>query len=442
MGCFFLLLWTSFSWALSPEELRESVLKNFPLIEEAQFKQKASNEEVRASKGEFDHKLKIKAYNRFEDVYDNQYYETLVERNTGVQGISLLAGHRQGTGSFPVYDGKYLTSPLGQIFAGITLPILRNRSTDEARTNLSLARLNRDQAQEEVRIKQFIYVHKALSLYYKWISEDRILNINTELLTLANQREDMLQRKFKLGDIEKVKLTDNERTIAKREAEIQKSEAKLRTIEAELLLFTGDLNKITSLKNSSLKPLSDPRLGPLPDPNTLPQIKILELEKQKGDLLAKLYDQERLPGLGLDVLGVRELESGTPHDRERLQVGVRFDFPLENRKAEGKSVAQVYKLKALDKRILYTSRELQINFSNALNLIGINLKRFNATSQEAERSRIMAKAEQTRFRMGSSELFTVLLREFDVSDAEIRKWMSWYDFNQAVLDAKLFQGTI
>ena len=123
-------------------------------------------------------------------------------------------------------------------------------------------------------------------------------------------------------------------------------------------------------------------------------------------------------------------------------MGLRFDFPLENRKPRGKSVAQVYKVKALDKRIEYTLKELEANYNNAVTVVGINLKRFTITSDEAEKSMTMARAEQTRFRMGGSELFTVLLRELDVADAEIRKWTTWYDFHQAVLDAKLFQGTI
>lgn len=428
--------------AITPEELRESVLKTFPLIEEANLKREAADAEVMSAKGEFDHKLKFKSRNKIEDKYDNQFFETSLERNTGFQGISLLAGHRQGTGSFALYDGKPATSSLGEIYAGISVPLFRDRSTDAARTNLAVARLERDQSREEVKVKQFMYIHKALSLYYKWIAEDRILKINRELLELAMERESMLQNKFSRGDVEKIKLTDNERTIAKRQAEVQKSEVKLRTIEAQLILFTGDVKSISSLKDEDLKTLTDPHLGSLPDPATLPQVRILNLEREKGKLLEKLYDQGTLPGLGLDVLGARELAGNSPNDPDRLQVGVRFDFPLENRKARGKSVAQVYKVKALDKRIEFTLRELSANYENAVTVLQINLKRFATTSDEAEKSMTMARAEQTRFRLGGSELFTVLLRELDVADAEIRKWTSWYDFHQAVLDAKLFRGSI
>lgn len=441
MILFFVLMSLS-AIAITPEELRESVIKNFPLIEEAVLKREAADADVLSAKGEFDHKLKFKSRNRIEDKFDNQFFETSIERNTGIQGISLIGGHRQGVGAFPLYDGKFKTSALGEIYAGISVPLLRDRATDEGRTNLAVQRIERDQSREDVRVKQFMYVHKALSLYYKWIAEDRVLKINRELLELALQRESMLQIRFKRGDVEKVKLTDNERTIAKREAEVQKSEVKLRSIEAQLILFTGDVTRISSLEDKDLRTLSDPQLGSLPNPVTLPQVKILTLEQKKGKLLRDLNEQSRLPGLGVDLLGSRELSGNYPYDPNTLQVGVRFDFPLENRKARGKTVSQEYKLQALERRLAYTLGELKANYDNAVTVTGINLRRFTTTSSEADMSRTMAEAERVRFRMGGSELFTVILRELDVADAEIRKWSSWYDFHQSVLDAKLFNGTI
>ena len=42
---FFLFLSLS-SWAITPEELRESVIKNFPLIQEAEFKREAADARI------------------------------------------------------------------------------------------------------------------------------------------------------------------------------------------------------------------------------------------------------------------------------------------------------------------------------------------------------------------------------------------------------------
>ncbi len=439
--CFFLFPVTAL--AITPEALRESVIKNFPLIEEAIFKERAAEGAMTAAEGAFDHKLKFKSRNRIEDKYDNQYFETTIERDTGLRGINLIAGHRQGSGFFPLYDGKYDTSSAGEIFAGLSVPLLRDSGTDEGRTNLAVRKIEKHQATEDRKLKVNVSIHKALSLYYKWIAEERILRINKEVLTLALQREEMLKKRFSRGDVEKVKLTDNERTIAKRQAEVQKSEAKLRSIEAGLGLFLDDLTSIAQLTDSELAILNDPKFqGPIKT-DELPPVKILVLEKEKSELLEKLADQSRLPGLGVDVLGARELTPGSaPYDPDRLQIGVRFDFPLENRKAKGKSVESSYKKKAVERRLVYTERELRLNYENSVQLISIAKDRFLTTTSEAEKTRTMAQAEETRYRMGGSDLFVVNLRELDVTDAEIRRWTSWYEFHQAVLDAKLLRNEI
>ncbi len=437
-----LVLIPVYSLALTPDELRQTVIQNFPLIEEARFKKDAAEAGEMSAEGAFDHKLKFKSRNRIEDKYDNQYFETTIERDTGIRGVSLLAGHRQGSGLFPQYDGKYDTSAAGEIFAGISVPILRDSATDEGRTNLSIARLEKEQASEEVRLKQNMYVHKALSLYFKWISESRILRINNEVLELALKREGMLIKKFQRGDIEKVKLTDNERSMEKRRAEIQKSEIKLKRIEAELNLYTDNLSSLRTVSEKEPNTINSPAFPPVLMTDNLPPLRILAIEKEKGKIVEKLFDQRKLPGLAVDVLGARELSGNVPYDPDRLQVGVRFDFPLENRKARGKTVEQSYKLRALEKRILYVERELKLNYENTLSIIEISKQRFTTTSLEAEKTRIMVRAEEERFRMGGSDLFVMNLRELDVTDAEIRKWTSWYEFHQAVLDAKLYQGSI
>lgn len=428
--------------AMTPEELRQRVIENFPLIEEAHEKVRAAEAGVTAAEGAFDHKLKFKSRNRIEDKYDNDYFQTTIERDTGVRGLSLLAGHRQGSGNFPQYDGKYDTSAAGEIFAGISLPLLRDSKTDEGRTNLAVSRILKEQSREELRLKQNIYVHKALSLYYKWLAEERVLRINEEVLVLAVRREEMLQQKLRRGDIEKMKLVDNERSIEKRRAEIQKSKTKLLRIEAELGLFTEELPVRAKISDDQQQSLRSPAFPESLVLSELPQMKLLRLEREKGKLLEELYAQSRLPGLGVDVLGARELSGRAPYDPDRLQVGVRFDFPLENRKARGKTVAQAYKLKALEKRAQYTERELELNYRNTLEVMKVTYERFKTTTSEAEKTRAMARAEETRFRAGGSDLFIVNLRELDVADAEIRRWSTWYEFQQAILDAKLYRAEI
>ena len=136
-------------FALTESDVTRLVLANFPLILEAELKAKSAKGELTSAEGAFDHKLIFKSRNRVEDKYDNQYFETTIERQTALGGTSLVAGHRQGLGHFPAYDGKYQTSGAGEIFAGLSFPILRNLETDEFRTNLKIKQIEKKQAELE-----------------------------------------------------------------------------------------------------------------------------------------------------------------------------------------------------------------------------------------------------------------------------------------------------
>ena len=440
------LLFSTHAFALTAQEVTKSVIVHFPLIQEAELKAKSAEGEQTAAEGSFDTKLIFKSRNRIEDKYDNNYFEATLEKQTAFNGMSLVAGHRQGLGNFAEYDGKYRTSGAGEIFAGLSFPVLRNLKTDEYRTNLKLRNIEKEQANLEVKLKKMVYVHKALSLYYKWILETQKLKITKSIFELAQQRHDMIERKFKAGDIEKFKVTDNQRAIDKRNGDIFKNEIELNKIRAQLSVYLRDQHG--SPVNIPLE--SNPENYLLKDESPLiaenlmlnPQIKILEFEREKLKLESLFYDQSRLPGLNLELLGAKELSQNDPYDPESLQVGVKFDFPLENRKAEGKTVSYNYKVMALEKNKQLLESELSQQLSFFIKASSDSKIRWEIITREFEGSKKMAEAEKKRWSQGASDLFIVNLREQDVADVDIRRWTALYDYHQYFLDARLFSGRI
>jgi outer membrane protein TolC len=433
-------------FAITEQDLVKSVLENFPLIQEAELKANAAKGELTSAEGAFDHKLIFKSRNRLEDKYDNQYFEATLERQTAFGGTSLVAGHRQGQGNFPAYDGKFRTSGAGEIFAGLSVPILRNLKTDEFRTNLKIKDIEKKQADLGVVLKKMVYLHKALTLYYKWILETQKLKINKSIFELAKIRHDMIERKYKAGDIERIKVTDNQRAIDKRSGEIVKNEIELNKIRAELAIYLRDENgsaiSIPLESNPEFILKKDEQALFSKDISSNPQVKILDLERDKLKLESIFFDQTKLPGLNLELLGSKELSQNTPYDSDTLQVAVKFDFPIENRKAEGKSVSYSYKVLAIDKNRQFLESELtqQLNFFIQASID--SKMRWEITSKEFEGSKMMAEAEKKRWAQGASDLFTVNLREQDVADVEIRRWTALYDYHQYHLDARLFSGKI
>ncbi len=434
------------AFAITEKQIIDSVIDNFELIQEEALKFEASKAEIEENEGAFDHKLNFKTRNRIEDKYNNQYFETSLERLTPFYGMELVAGHRQGRGTFPAYDGKNMTSGMGEIFAGLSIPLLRNFSTDEARTNLEVAKINKEQAKAKLELKKNMYVHKALSLYYKWLLEKKKIQIRREILSITEERHQMLIKRYQAGAVEKIKINDNQRSIDKRKDELIKNEIDLAKIKAELTLYLKNKDgtpiplpeEISIEENLILKqlPLGRPTLA------DVPQLKILHMERKKLESQEKFNRQSKLPGVRLELLGARELSGNPAYDPDSLQVGLKFDYPLENRKAEGKTEGIKMKISALDRQMRYLDQEISRFYDFSWSAMHDSKKRWDVVNSELQNAEQVAKAEKMRWEQGASDLFIVFLREQDVADTNIRRWTTLYEYVQYSLDAKLFSATL
>lgn len=431
------------SYGISEEDVTKSILQHFPLIEETALKYEASKEELSSARGSFDHKLVFKSRNKIEDKYDNQYFEAYLQRQTPYYGLGLVAGHRQGVGTFAPYDGKYATSGAGEIFAGLTFPLLRGFLTDEARLNLELSQIEKSIRSAELELKKNLYVHKGLSLYYKWLYTNKKLKIRGEVLKLAEDRQSMLQKKFEAGDIERLKLTDNQRSITKRRDELAKTQLEWQETKTQLELYYRDSNGLPVVLGSEVLP--EEKINSIPvliSEAVLPQLKILEQELNFKKAERDFYKQSKLPGLNVELLGAKELSSNEPYDPNRLEVAVKFDFPLENRKGKGKTVATEYKYQALLKQRDYTLQSIRQQLNFLTEALKTSKLRWEITTDEFKMTSTLADAERKRWRQGASDLYIVGLREQDMAEADIKRWSSWYEFHQYILDAKLYSGKL
>ena len=444
---FFILitLITFNSFAIDESMVVNSVLNNFPLIEAEMLKAKAVEGDKIEAEGSFDFVLKAKAKIWRQDPYDNDYYDAYLEKQTAFGGMKVKAGHRKGIGDFNYYAQDLETSRAGQAYVGFMTPLLRNLETDEYRTKLEITKIKEVIAKEKIKVKKLISIHKALSLYYKYLFELKKLKINQEILSLAEKRQKFIETKFRAGSESKFKLIENTRILNKRQAEVMKTEAELIQIETELSLYVREKNGTPIKFNRDSEPedkleVISAKIFKSIDQN--PHLKILTLEKQILNTEKRYNEQSKLPGLNLDVTGYKELSNRARYQDNILQVGVFFDLPLENRKAEGSSVASLYRLKALEKELTFLKDQLDQQFDASFRSGLLAKERWQVAKKEYETAKYLVKGETKKWEMGSSTLFTVNLREQDLADIETRVWYALYEFHQYRLDSGLFTASL
>ncbi|RYX79911.1 hypothetical protein EON83_30800, partial [bacterium] len=127
--------------------------------------------------------------------------------------------------------------------------------------------------------------------------------------------------------------------------------------------------------------------------------------------------------------------SGEP-DTSRLQVGLVFELPLENRKGRGEEAAARATKEAIERQRTYLARELETNLQQVVNTMQATERRLQLLEEELKSANTVADAERRRWRAGDSNLFMVAAREEEAANVEIRKWTAVYDFNTAEVEAR------
>jgi hypothetical protein len=164
---------------LTLEQVHEKVLKNMPLIVEAEEKLRAARGNLQSMEGEFDLKIKAKTLNQFENKYDNQTHDAQLFQQTSLLGSRIYLGHRGGTGKFPDYYGEKVTTSVGEMYAGVEIPLLRDRAMDSFRLNRLRASRGVDFTEVQVQQKSLDILLKSSQVYWKWVASGQKLRVLT-----------------------------------------------------------------------------------------------------------------------------------------------------------------------------------------------------------------------------------------------------------------------
>ena len=424
-------------------QVEASVLKFFPLIEEAAAKLDQARGELLSSRGEFDFKLKVKSANRFDEKYDYRHLETSLEKQLPLSGLQLYAGHLLGDGSIPAYSGKYETPKQGEAFVGGRLPLLRGRSIDEARFGQLSATLGEERAESELAFKRNYYVHKALTTFQKWKLAQKKHEVRLSLRDLAAERQKMLDRQVHHGDTDKMSAVDGRRSLLKREEEALDAKIELEQVKLQMSLFVRSEAGEPRTLDDSQPEFTD--VSALPANLTLadrkvPQLEVINTSRELAQQSIGLARNQRLPKLDLEATAFRNLGSTEKLSRDRVQVGLYLEIPFENRKGRGKEAEAMAKVAAYEQQQAYATRELQTSLEQAHVSLKISSERIRIIEEELTSAQKVAEAERHRWKHGDSNLFLVAAREQEAASTEIRLWSARYDYEKALLDARLALG--
>ncbi len=386
-----------------------------------------------ASRGGLDTKVKLGAKRWVLGYYDKGQLEALLSQATTLYGAELYAGWRRSLGGrIPIYDGQIETLSGGEFRAGLELPLWRDGRIDLNRAGMRKADLESKKVRYELKAFRLLLANAAAHAYWTWVEAGRKLEIERELLRVAQVRGKGLERRAETGDAAGILLVDNQRSILSREARVVTATQKLRQAALKLSLF---------YRNSRGRPIV-PSANQLPDklPQSTklkltrlrrdikgalkrrPEMRALKLEAKQAGVEADLWDNQTAPDIRLWAEGGKDFGTGSETLRPLdVALGVTVSVAVPMRKARGKAKAArakrlgvIAKQRAQRDKIVADVKVAFTAMQAAHRLVGLARRTRQATSQLAE-------AERRKVALGSSDLLLLTIRETADADAAAKE---------------------
>ena len=420
----------------SYRDFYDLVVKNHPVLRQANTLPDQAKAELLMAKGGFDPKLEVNFDRKY---FENKTYFNFWDNQLKVPiywgGMDIKAGFERNIGDVL---GTDIRTPIdGLSYIGVNIPLLQRFVIDERRATLQNARIFQNMAETE-RIKMVNkLILSAAKEYWNWYFAYRNYLLIKEFQEFAVQRFQLVVKRVTQGDLPAVDTADAQVTLLDRRVLFEQATVELQN--ARLLLS----NYLWDEKGTPLE---------LPE-NALPQTSpaeriddaklnlLLEMARQRHPEIQKLgFKNQQLridERLGREMLkprfdvGISSLNYMHRHitGLEIPNIGtfppfyklnVDFSMPLLFRKERGK--LETIRIKQLQNNLelQQVRREINNDVLAAYNEV-INLEKQIINQQLAiERQTQVLRADEQRFSIGETQLFQLNLRETKLNELQVK----------------------
>lgn len=420
---------------LLPEEVLAASGAHFPSILKALAERRAAEGRVTEAMGAFDIVFSADGFDRFNGFYDGTALEGKVVKPLRPLGAQLYGQYNLSNGDFPIYEDEYFTNTGGTAKLGVLFSLLRDRDIDARRFGQIDAELALVQADLEVLLTRIGVQQRALSAYWRWVAAGGQLAVYNNLLTIALQREEGLEREVASGRRAAIFITENRQNITRRQTLATAAERDFRVAANRLAFFLRDENGEPLLPDTRRLPTARqldaepalPTAGNLDVPSLLsrrPELRILRTGAERALQKIAASENELKPRLDLNLELAEGFgaigEGGASRDSTDAIVGFTFTVPLERRQARGKIQQAQAQLDSLRQEQRRVEDQVEVELRNILLELETARRLMDLAEQDVDLSETMRQAEIRRFEQGASDFFLVNIREETAADAQVR----------------------
>ena len=277
------------------------------------------------------------------------------------------------------------------------------------------------------------------------------LGVARKLLGIARERDAGLEELVRRGQIPRIDRDENRRAILQRESQLVAAEQDFERAAVELGLFWRNADGQPLRPSVAEVPLAFPGMSSqigLPLRRTLkaarrwrPEAARLLVERQRTQIELDLARNSRAPGLDFQIAASQDFGDGDrTRNRPELEIALVLDIPFQTRAAQGRMAVARARMARLDAEERFALERIDADVKSALLALRGAETRAKMLRDELLVARLLEDGEREKFRLGTSNLFLVNLREQSTADTAVREIEAEAQYHGAMADFRVATG--
>lgn len=413
------------------------VMADHPVARQADLLAEDVRSQLRTAWGAFDPTIAATwDQKRFDGTNYYAYSDISLKVPTPI-GSDIKVGFESARGTF--ISGDRRTPSVGQLTAGMTVPLGQRILTDERRTALAQARAVRDAGEADRLALYNALLLNASRTYGSWYEQWRRRAIAREGVALARFRLDAVANRVRNGESPPVDTVEASLEVDRREVLREEAEAAFFAAELALTAYLWDANgepvDLAPSVRPSLEGLNAAAQPPVDSATvarwlatanaTNPSLRKADADVRSANALRALTQQQLIPFAEAGVYALSSRGESPdfleqPLREDNYKVALEIKSPLLFLKERGRfgSAGARLDIRRVERDRL--GREVDNAIRIAANDLDVLRRIVVQQALNVSRSVLLRDAEQARFDNGESTLLVVNLRERAVLDESVR----------------------
>ncbi|MBX2810469.1 MAG: TolC family protein [Myxococcales bacterium] len=422
------------STELSLPQVLSSVDSHHPKIVVAIAKERGARGQLLAAQGGFDPQLKAYGAMREGGYYELRRISVEARQPTPLWGTELWAGYRLGqetsNNNYPSYYGDE-TLDIGEIRAGLDIPLWRDGPLDKRRANQAKAHQKVNAAVTNRQATQLELRKKATDAYFAWIAAGKRLTIAKDLLALAEHRQGFVDARVEAGAIPAIEALEATRSVLRRQSLLVSAQRSIEAAALILSIFYRDQEGRPVQPPTQTLPMALDTPSPLPSSiedsisdaiACHPRIQEGRAELASATIEADLAKAQNAPEVDLKAQISRDFGEGAESlPGTVFELNLVFQMPTLLRTPRGELRAARAQTQLVQQELRLLSDTIQMRIANAASAFAAADKKRNLAQALIENTNALAQGERKRFEAGITTLFVVNLREQSLAEAEFAR---------------------